>query len=90
MRSNKVIHAFCQLAGPLTDEDGVLRVQCGRNRPGKVDRSPTGTGCSARWRCCMQRGVCGRRPVHGALDHWLNLSLHIEAERVEELQPWFQ
>ena len=41
--------SFCQFAGPLQEEDGAL---AGPNavvvRPGKVDRSPTGTGCSAR------------------------------------------
>ena len=41
--------SFCQIAAPLMDEDGVLS---GANavaiRPGKIDRSPTGTGCSAR------------------------------------------
>jgi trans-L-3-hydroxyproline dehydratase len=51
--------SFCQLAGPLTDEDGVLT---GSNavaiRPGKVDRSPTGTGCSARMAVLHAKGVC--------------------------------
>jgi trans-L-3-hydroxyproline dehydratase len=42
--------SFCQFAGPLeTEDDGAL---AGANavavRPGKIDRSPTGTGCSAR------------------------------------------
>jgi proline racemase len=41
--------SFCQFAGPLLEEEGRLT---GSNavaiRPGKVDRSPTGTGCSAR------------------------------------------
>ena len=41
--------SFCQFAGPLVEEEGVLM---GPNavaiRPGKIDRSPTGTGCSAR------------------------------------------
>jgi proline racemase len=41
--------SFCQFAGPLAEEDGEL---VGPNavciRPGKIDRSPTGTGCSAR------------------------------------------
>jgi proline racemase len=42
--------SFCQFAGPLdTETDGAL---AGANavavRPGKIDRSPTGTGCSAR------------------------------------------
>ncbi|MBT3201345.1 MAG: proline racemase family protein [Phycisphaerales bacterium] len=41
--------SFCQFAGPLAEENGQL---AGSNavcvRPGKIDRSPTGTGCSAR------------------------------------------
>jgi len=41
--------SFCQFAGPLAEENGKL---VGPNavcvRPGKIDRSPTGTGCSAR------------------------------------------
>lgn len=41
--------SFCQFAGPLVEKGGEL---IGDNavaiRPGKVDRSPTGTGCSAR------------------------------------------
>jgi proline racemase len=41
--------SFCQFAGPLTREGDTLT---GPNavvvRPGKIDRSPTGTGCSAR------------------------------------------
>jgi trans-L-3-hydroxyproline dehydratase len=49
--------SFCQFAGPLTREDGVLT---GPNavaiRPGKIDRSPTGTGCSARMAVLHARG----------------------------------
>lgn len=41
--------SFCQMAAPPTIEDGVTS---GANavaiRPGKIDRSPCGTGCSAR------------------------------------------
>ncbi len=41
--------SFCQFAAPVREEDGAL---VGRNavaiRPGKLDRSPCGTGCSAR------------------------------------------
>ena len=41
--------SFCQFAGPLEEDKGVFS---GSNavviRPGKIDRSPTGTGCSAR------------------------------------------
>jgi trans-L-3-hydroxyproline dehydratase len=41
--------SFCQFAAPVEVADGVAT---GRNavvvRPGKIDRSPTGTGCSAR------------------------------------------
>ncbi|MFT4149115.1 MAG: proline racemase family protein [Paracoccaceae bacterium] len=41
--------SFCQFTDPVVMENGVLT---GKNavaiRPGKIDRSPTGTGCSAR------------------------------------------
>jgi proline racemase len=49
--------SFCQFAGPLALEEGILT---GSNavaiRPGKVDRSPTGTGCSARMAVLRTRG----------------------------------
>ncbi len=49
--------SFCQFAGPLEKKDGELD---GRNavaiRPGKVDRSPTGTGCSARMAVLHAKG----------------------------------
>jgi proline racemase len=50
--------SFCQFAGPLTrDAEGALT---GANavaiRPGKIDRSPTGTGCSARMAVLHARG----------------------------------
>ena len=49
--------SFCQFAGPLVEEDGALT---GANavvvRPGKIDRSPTGTGCSARMATLHARG----------------------------------
>ena len=49
--------SFCQFAGPLADEDGTLT---GANavaiRPGKIDRSPTGTGCSARMAALYAKG----------------------------------
>ena len=50
--------SFCQIAAPLSMEAGVAT---GRNavviRPGKIDRSPTGTGCSARMAVLHARGV---------------------------------
>ena len=49
--------SFCQFAGPLALEEGALT---GPNavvvRPGKIDRSPTGTGCSARMAALHARG----------------------------------
>jgi proline racemase len=49
--------SFCQFAGPLEDVQGAL---AGSNavciRPGKIDRSPTGTGCSARMAVLHARG----------------------------------
>ncbi len=50
--------SFCQIAAPLVREDGVA---VSRNavaiRPGKIDRSPCGTGCSARLAVLHARGV---------------------------------
>jgi proline racemase len=50
--------SFCQFAGPLAFEDGALT---GPNavmvQPGKIDRSPTGTGCSARMAVLRARGL---------------------------------
>ncbi len=49
--------SFCQVAGPLVREDGIAS---GRNavaiEPGKIDRSPCGTGCSARMAVLHARG----------------------------------
>lgn len=50
--------SFCQFAGVLTREGESLS---GPNavvvRPGKIDRSPTGTGCSARMAVLAARGL---------------------------------
>jgi len=55
--------SFCQFAGPLAENNGEL---VGPNavvvRPGKIDRSPTGTGCSARMAVLHAQG---RMPVGG-------------------------
>jgi trans-L-3-hydroxyproline dehydratase len=49
--------SFCQMTAPLIKEKGVY---VGRNtvviQPGKLDRSPTGTGCSARIAVLNKRG----------------------------------
>jgi len=49
--------SFCQVAAPLVKENGVWT---GANavaiRPGKLDRSPCGTGCSARMAVLHARG----------------------------------
>jgi proline racemase len=49
--------SFCQIAAPLERRDGALS---GANavvvRPGKIDRSPTGTGCCARMAALHARG----------------------------------
>ena len=52
--------SFCQFAAPLEYREGVAH---GRNavaiRPGKIDRSPCGTGCSARLATLHAMGVLG-------------------------------
>ncbi|WP_027351354.1 trans-3-hydroxy-L-proline dehydratase [Halotalea alkalilenta] len=49
--------SFCQIAAPLAHERGVA---CATNavviRPGKIDRSPCGTGCSARMAVLHAKG----------------------------------
>lgn len=49
--------SFCQITAPVVMENGVAT---GANavaiRPGKIDRSPTGTGCSARMAVLHARG----------------------------------
>ncbi len=41
--------SFCQFTGPLSEENGEwVGANAVAIRPGKIDRSPTGTGCSAR------------------------------------------
>lgn len=52
--------SFCQFTAPVERRKGVLT---GRNTvaidPGKLDRSPTGTGCSARMAVLQARGQMG-------------------------------
>jgi trans-L-3-hydroxyproline dehydratase len=59
--------SFCQFAGPLTREGNELQ---GPNasviRPGKIDRSPTGTGCSARMAVLSARGQMAEGDVYRA------------------------
>ena len=49
--------SFCQFMGPISREGDTLK---GANavaiRPGKIDRSPTGTGCSARMALMLAKG----------------------------------
>ena len=50
--------SFCQITAPLKEEDGAL---VGLNavaiQPGKLDRCPTGTGCSARLAVLKKKGL---------------------------------
>jgi proline racemase len=59
--------SFCQFAGPLTRKGNELQ---GSNavvvRPGKIDRSPTGTGCSARMATLAARGLMAEGDVYRA------------------------
>jgi proline racemase len=59
--------SFCQFVEPLDEMNGELS---GKNavaiRPGKVDRSPTGTGCSARLAVLHARGEIGAGGIYRA------------------------
>ena len=50
--------SFCQIAAPIVYENGIAT---GANavviQPGKIDRSPTGTGCSARMAVLHAKGL---------------------------------
>jgi len=49
--------SFCQIAAPLTKEDGVASgLNAVAIQPGKLDRSPCGTGCSARMAVLHAKG----------------------------------
>jgi len=56
--SYAMVISFCQITDPLFKENGIY---VGRNavaiQPGKLDRSPTGTGCSARLAVLKKRGL---------------------------------
>ena len=50
--------SFCQIAAPLAREGEICSgASAVVVRPGKIDRSPTGTGCSARMAVLHARGV---------------------------------
>lgn len=59
--------SFCQFAGPLTRQEGRIS---GSNavaiRPGKIDRSPTGTGCSARLAVLYAKGLIALHETYEA------------------------
>ena len=49
--------SFCQFAAPIIRENGALTgLNAVAIRPGKIDRSPTGTGCSARMAVLHAKG----------------------------------
>ncbi|WP_281984968.1 trans-3-hydroxy-L-proline dehydratase [Thalassorhabdomicrobium marinisediminis] len=53
-------YSFCLFAGPMgRDENGMRSRQAVAIRPGKVDRSPTGTALSARMALLSARGEMG-------------------------------
>jgi len=59
--------SFCQLTGPLTKSDSEFSgVNAVSIRPGKIDRSPTGTGCSARMAVLHARGLMGPGDTYSA------------------------
>jgi len=81
--------SFCQIAAPLAEENGVLT---GANavaiRPGKVDRSPTGTGYSARMAVLHAKGrmrMGDRYTAHSIIGS--TFQCHIEAEATLGSRP---
>lgn len=69
--------SFCQIAAPVTYENGIAS---GANavviRPGKIDRSPCGTGCSARMGGIAGQGRAqGGRSLYRPLDYRFRIPL---------------
>lgn len=68
--------SFCQLAAPIFEESGVpVSLNAVVIKPGKIDRSPCGTGCSARMAVLHARGalrkgdrMIGRSLIGGEFD----------------------
>jgi len=59
--------SFCQFAGPLRcDGDEISGPNAVVVRPGKIDRSPTGTGCSARMATLAARGLLSVGEIYRA------------------------
>ncbi|MCV9961925.1 proline racemase family protein [Pararhizobium sp. BT-229] len=77
--------SFCQMTDPVFTKDGILH---GKNavsiRPGKVDRSPCGTGCSARMAVLHAKGFmkAGDRFVGISL---LDSEFHCSIDEVLEI-----
>ena len=74
--------SFCQFTDPLRREGGAL---VGRNtvsiKPAKLDRSPTGTGCSARMAVLYARGeLKEQEPFIGESIIGSRFACHIESE----------
>ncbi len=71
--------SFCQIAAPITYEDGIMSgASAVTIRPGKIDRSPCGTGCSARMAVLHARGLLkvgerfvGRSIINSRFDCWI-------------------
>ena len=59
--------SFCQFAGPLRREGNILTgLNAVAIRPGKIDRCPTGTGCSARMAVLHQKGLMNLQDTYRA------------------------
>ena len=59
--------SFCQFAGPLRREGNILTgLNAVAIRPGKIDRCPTGTGCSARMAVLHQKGLMSLQDTYRA------------------------
>jgi len=59
--------SFCQFTGPLNEVNGEFTgVNAVAIRPGKIDRSPTGTGCSARMAVLHAQGLMAVGDVYRA------------------------
>ena len=77
--------SFCQFTRPPERIDGVLTGKSAVSiKPGKLDRSPTGTGCSARLAVMHKRGEIGEGETYVGLSP-LGSRFHCRIERTTTL-----
>lgn len=90
-RTNLSTISFCQITGPLQSDSGIVSGTSAVSiRPGKVDRSPCGTGCSAK--CFAPAASCEPGKHTLVVRSWALVSSVESNQRLTSRAPrrWFR